>query len=266
MDLSEARHAFVTGGASGIGLGIVDAMVRRGLRVTIADIDAERLDAVLGDRGEAVRGVMLDTRDRDGWAQAKAEAQGAFGPVDVLVNNAGIAPNGREFADMDPASFDRIVAINLTGIANGVFAFASDMRARGRGHIVNTSSQAGLTASVPGVGAYAVAKFGVTALTEALRQEMAPHGVGVSLLCPGYVATNLAENTRKVGGEIRQYTGAMPPSSVTPDHVGAMVLAGIEADEPCIVTHTRVWRSVEPRFAAIRAACERRDASEGAAA
>lgn len=266
MDLSEAGHAFVTGGASGIGLGIVDAMVRKGLKVTIADIDAERLAAVLADRGGAVRGVILDTRDREGWARAKAEAEGVFGPVDVLVNNAGIAPNGREFADMDPASFDRIVAINLTGIANGVFTFAADMRARGKGHVVNTSSQAGLTASVPGVGAYAVAKFGVTALTEALRQEMAPHGLGVSLHCPGYVATNLAENTRKVGGEIRQYAGAMPPSGVTAEHIAMMVLAGIEADEPCIVTHARVWRSVEPRFTAIRAACERRDAVQGAAA
>ncbi|WP_159977408.1 MULTISPECIES: SDR family oxidoreductase [unclassified Novosphingobium] len=261
MNLSQCSHAFVTGGASGIGLGIVDAMVRRGLRVTVADIDAPALERVVSERGERIRGVVLDTRDREGWAKARAEAEAAFGPVDILVNNAGIAPNGREFADMDPVSFDRIVAINLGGVANGVFAFAQSMRERGCGHIVNTSSQAGLTASVPGVGAYAVAKFGVTALSEALRQEMAPHGVGVSLLCPGYVATNLAESTRKLGGEIRQHGGAMPPSAITPDDIGEMVAAGIEADEPFIVTHTRVWRSLEPRFDAIRAACERRDAA-----
>src|SRR3546814_12209275 len=83
---------------------------------------------------------------------------------------------------MEPESFDRILAINLVGIANGVFTFAAAMRERGKGHIVNTSSQAGLTASVPGVGAYAVAKFGVTALSEGLRQELAPHGVGVTVL------------------------------------------------------------------------------------
>ncbi|MFS0850253.1 SDR family oxidoreductase [Novosphingobium panipatense] len=259
MDLSTARHAFVTGGASGIGLGIVDAMVGRGVRVTIADIDEDSLRSVVAERGPAVRGAVLDTRDREGWARAKTEAEAAFGPVDLLVNNAGIAPNGREFADMDPASFDRIVAINLTGVANGVFTFAADMRARGKGHVVNTSSQAGLVASVPGVGAYAVAKFGVTALTEALRQELAPHGVGVSLLCPGYIATNLAESTRKVGGEIRDAAGRMPPSRITVEDVGLMVVEGIENDEPCIVTHPRVWSSVEPRFAAIRAACEHRD-------
>lgn len=261
MDLSKGQHAFVTGGASGLGLGIVEAMLRRGLRVTVADIDAPALDRVIAERGAMVRGVVLDTRDRDGWVRAKAEAEAAFGPVDVLVNNAGIAPNGRQFADMDPESFDRILAINLVGIANGVFTFAADMRGRGRGHIVNTSSQAGLTASVPGVGAYAVAKFGVTALTEGLRQEMAPHGVGVSLLCPGYVATNLAETTRKVGGDLREGGGPMPPSDITPDDVGEMVAAGIEGDEACIVTHTRVWRSVEARFDVIRQACERRDAA-----
>lgn len=261
MDLNEARHAFVTGGASGLGLGIVDAMVRRGVRVTIADINAEALARVVAERGGAVRGAVLDTRDREGWQRAKAEAEAAFGPVDVLVNNAGIAPNGREFADMDPESFDRVLAINLVGVVNGVFAFAADMRTRGRGHIVNTSSQAGLTASVPGVGAYAVAKFGVTALSESLRQELAPHGIGVSVLCPGYVSTNLAENTVKVGGEVRQYAGTMPPSEITPDDVGEMVAAGIANDEAVIVTHKQVWRSLEPRLAAIRAACDLRDAS-----
>ncbi|MCJ2178281.1 SDR family oxidoreductase [Novosphingobium album (ex Hu et al. 2023)] len=259
MHLSEARHAFVTGGASGLGLGIVEAMVRRGLSVTIADIDAETLDRVVARQGGKVRGIVLDTRDRQGWQKAKAEAEAAFGPVDVLVNNAGIAPNGREFADMDPDSFDRILAINLVGIANGVFTFAAAMRERGKGHIVNTSSQAGLTASVPGVGAYAVAKFGVTALSEGLRQEMAPHGVGVTVLCPGYVTTNLAENTLKVGGEIRQYAGTMPESDITPHDVGEMVAAAIESDEAVVVTHKHVWRSMEPRLGAIRAACDLRD-------
>ncbi|MCT2398190.1 SDR family oxidoreductase [Novosphingobium mangrovi (ex Huang et al. 2023)] len=259
MELSQARHAFVTGGASGLGLGIVDAMARRGLNVTIADINADALAQVAKERGDKVRGVVLDTRDRAGWQRAKEEAEAVFGPVDVLVNNAGIAPNGREFADMDPESFDRILAINLVGIANGVFTFAAAMRERGRGHIVNTSSQAGLTASVPGVGAYAVAKFGVTALSEGLRQEMAPHGVGVSVLCPGYVSTNLAENTLKVGGEIRQYAGRMPESDITPRDVGEMVAAAIENDEAVVVTHKHVWQSMEPRLAAIRAACDLRD-------
>ncbi len=259
MDLSQAKHAFITGGASGLGLGIADALAARGLSITIADINEESLAEVLKTRGNQFRGVVLDTRDREGWAKAKQEAKAAFGPVDVLVNNAGISPNGREFADMDPESFDRIVDINLVGVANGVFAFAADMRERGKGHIVNTSSQAGLSTTVPGVGAYSVAKFGVTALSEGLRTEMEPHGVGVSCLMPGYVQTNLGENTVRIGGDIRQYAAKMPESDVTPNDVGAMVVAGIEADASHIMTHRGVWAQTEKRFAQIKAACDLRE-------
>ncbi|VWX53120.1 SDR family oxidoreductase [Novosphingobium sp. 9U] len=257
MDLNSARHAFVTGGASGIGLGIARSMVRRGIAVTIADINEDALAQACSEDA-ALSAVVLDTRDRDAWQTVKREVEAARGPVDVLVNNAGIAPNGRSFTDMDPESFDRILAINLVGIVNGVFAFAGDMKARGRGHIVNTSSLAGLTASVKGVGAYAVAKFGVTALTESLRLELQPHGVGVSLLCPGYVQTNLAENTVRAGGEIARYGAAMPPSTVTPDHVGEMVAAAIERDELYVITHGDAWPPIARRMDALREACEAR--------
>jgi NAD(P)-dependent dehydrogenase (short-subunit alcohol dehydrogenase family) len=259
MDLSHAKHAFITGGASGIGLGIADALARRGLHVTIADINEESLALVVGTRGNQFRGIHLDTRDREAWARAKQDAEGALGPVDILCNNAGIAPNGRKFAEMSPESFDIILDINLGGIVNGVFTFAADMQARGRGHIVNTSSQAGLVASMPGVGAYCVAKFGVTALSECLRAELAEHGVGVSVLCPSLVHTNLAANTAKIGGEVREYMPEMPKSKVTPAHVGEFVAAGIESDAPYIMTHGGVWPSVQPRFDAIMAACELRD-------
>jgi NAD(P)-dependent dehydrogenase (short-subunit alcohol dehydrogenase family) len=258
MDLTQAKHAFITGGASGLGLGMADALARRGIPVTIADIDAEALAQVTGTRGNAFRGVVLDTRDRKRWQEAKAEAEAAFGPVDILINNAGISPNGQEFADMSHESFDRILAINLVGIANGVLAFADTFRARGRGHIVNTSSQAGLTTTVAGVGAYSVAKFGVTALSEQLRTEMAPHGVGVSCLCPGYVSTNLGTNTVKIGGDIRKYSAAMPESVLTPADIGEMVADGIAQNAAFIVTHKDVWRSVEKRMNAIKQACDYR--------
>jgi NAD(P)-dependent dehydrogenase (short-subunit alcohol dehydrogenase family) len=258
MQLSEAKHAFVTGGASGLGLGIAEALAKRGVRVTIADVNEEALAAVLATRGNSFRGVVLDVRDRAAWQRAKAEAEAAFGPVDVLVANAGIAPNGKPFAEMDPDSFDRIVAINLTGIYNAVWAFAVEMAARGQGHIVLTSSQAGLVTTVPGVGAYSVAKFGVTALGEGLRTELAPQGIGVSLLFPGYVQTNLAANTQRLGGDIRQYAAAMPASDVTPADVGEMVAEAIEQDASHIVTHKSVWPGVEKRMLAIKAACDHR--------
>lgn len=256
MDLSQARHAFVTGGASGIGLGIADALAARGVPVTIADIDAEALARVVATRGNAFRGQVLDTRDRDAWLKAKAEAEAAFGPVDVLVNNAGIAPDGKTFAAPDADSFERIIAINLMGIYNGVWAFAGEMKARGRGHIVNTSSQAGLNASIPGVGAYAVAKFGVTGMTENLRRELRDTGVGVSVLCPGLVHTNLAQNTAKISGVVRDTPQDMPHSDVTAADVGRMVVRGIEANAPYILTHKSAIHGLEERFATIKAACE----------
>lgn len=255
MDLNTARHAFISGGASGLGLGMADALAARGVPVTIADIDAEAIAEVVKTRGNSFRGVVLDVRNREAWASAKAEAEAALGPVDVLVLNAGISPNGRAFAEMDPESFDRILAINLVGVANGVFAFAADLAARGRGHVVMTSSQAGLVTTIAGVGAYSVAKFGVTALGEQLRTEMAPHGVGVSVLFPGYVQTNLGANTIKIGGEVRQYSAGMPPSEVSPRDVGEMVADAIERDASHIITHKDVLPGVERRMDAIREAC-----------
>jgi NAD(P)-dependent dehydrogenase (short-subunit alcohol dehydrogenase family) len=140
MNVENARHAFITGGASGIGLAIAEALAARGVRVTIADVNREALDAVLAANAGTMRGTCLDVRDRAGWATAKAEAEAAFGPVDILINNAGIASIGFEIADMDPEAFDRVVAVDLTGVFNGVSAFAADMRARRQGHIVNTAS------------------------------------------------------------------------------------------------------------------------------
>jgi NAD(P)-dependent dehydrogenase (short-subunit alcohol dehydrogenase family) len=258
MDLTTAKHAFITGGASGLGLGMADALARRGIPVTIADIDAEALAEVTASRGNAFRGQLLDTRDREGWSQAKAEAEMAFGPVDILINNAGISPNGQDFADMNPESFDRILAINLVGVVNGVLTFASDFRDRKRGHIVCTSSQAGLTTTVGGVGAYSVAKFGVTALCEQLRSEMAPHGVGVSCLCPGYVATNLGANTVKIGGDVRKYSDHMPEATIVAADVGEMVADAIAHNHAYVITHKDVWRGVEKRMLRIRAACDYR--------
>ena len=254
MRIEAGQHAFITGGASGIGLGIADALAARGVRITIADANDEALGEVLAARGEGWRGVVLDVRDRAGWARAKAEAEAAFGPVDILVNNAGIAPNGQSFAEMDPDSFDRIVAINLTGVFNGVNAFAKDMRERGHGHIVNTASMAGLATSVAGTGAYSAAKFGVTSLTETLRNELAGSGVGVALLCPGYVQTNLSANTARLGGETRGGGGAMPPSDVTQDDVGAMVVEAIEDGRLYIITHPHNWAGVERRIHGLEAA------------
>jgi len=267
MELSQARHAFITGGASGIGLGVAKALAATGIRVTIADVDQAAIDAAVSEAGDRFRGVRLDVRDRAGWAVAKAEAEAGFGPVDILFNNAGIASFGYELADMDPEAFDQVVAVNLTGVFNGISTFAAGMRERGRGHVVNTSSMAGICASSHGIGGnYSASKFGVVGLSETLRAELAPHGVGVSVLCPGMIATGIATNSVKQGAAVRMPTtspsrgaarGGTPFESGVVDELAPRVLAGIAANAPYIISHGKGWWPLaEARHVALEQAFE----------
>ena len=246
MQLSSANHAFITGGASGIGLGIADALLKRGVRVTIADINGDALAEVLATRGKDLRGVLLDVRDRDQWQAAKGEAEEAFGPVDILVNNAGIAPDGKELADSQPESFERIFGINFFGTYNGVVTFGADIRSRGAGHILNVASMAGLSSERATAGAYASSKYAVVSLSETLRVEMQPHGVGVSLMCPGLVMTNLPENTARIGGSLRP--GGKMPGGLDPAVAGEMAVRGIEREQFYILTSFDRDEPIRRRF------------------
>ncbi|MFD6674607.1 SDR family oxidoreductase [Rhodococcus zopfii] len=253
VDLGSARHAFVTGGASGIGRGIVEALADAGVRVTIADIDRSGAETVAATRPGELAALELDVRDRAGWRAAKAQAEKRFGPVDILVNNAGIGFNGRDIADLDPEVFDRIIDIDLTGVFNGISTFAADLRVRGRGHIVNTASVMALTAGAPGRGAYSAAKSAVVAMSEALRQEMAPHGVGVSVLCPGLVRSNLDSTTARLGGQVEEVVHIKGDGSLgmDPAEAGARVLDGITRDLPYILTHPHYLSHVDARMDAL---------------
>lgn len=246
MNLSNANHAFITGGASGIGLGIADALVKRGVRVTIADINAEALAEVLATRGNALRGVLLDVRDRDQWQLAKVKAEEVFGPVDVLVNNAGIAPDGMELADSLPESFERIIGINFMGVYNGIVTFGGGIRAAGKGHILNVASMAGLSSDRPTAGAYSASKYAVVSMSETLRAEMVPHGIGVSLMCPGLVMTNLPENTARVVGNAKA-RGKMP-GGLDAGVAGEMAVRGIERGSFYILTSFDRDAPIRKRF------------------
>ena len=246
MELSNANHAFITGGASGIGLAIGDALAKRGVRVTLADINADVLADVLATRGNQFRGVVLDVRDRDQWADAKAKAEADLGPVDVLINNAGIAPDGKELADSIPESFERIIAINFMGVYNGIVTFGAGIRALGHGHIVNVASMAGLSSERPTAGAYSASKYAVISLSETLRAEMTPHGVGVSVMCPGLVMTNLPENTARIGGV--QRPGGKMPGGLDAAVAGEMAARGIERGAFYILTDFSRTDPIERRF------------------
>lgn len=255
MNIASARHALVTGGASGIGRGIADALARRGVAVTIADIDDAAIESTLADRTGAFRlfrGAVLDVRDREGWRSVKQGAEDAFGPVDILVNNAGIGFNGKDFADLDPQVFDTVIDIDVTGVFNGISTFAGDLRARGRGHIVNTASVMGLTAGAPGRGVYSAAKAAVVAMSEALRAELAPHGVGVSVLCPGLVRSGLDDSTARLGGEVRRVDHIKGGNAgMAPETAGEIVVRGISIDAPYILTHPHYLGNISTRYDSI---------------
>jgi len=249
MKISAIGHAFVTGGASGIGRGTAQALAAREVRVTIADVDPEPLETAVREGGERMRGVLLDVRDREGWAAAKAEAEAAFGPVDLLFNNAGICSTGYELAEMDPASFDRIVGVNLFGTFNGISAFAADMRMRRRGHIVSTASYVAMASPLHGVGgSYVASKFGIIGLSEVLRMEMAPHEVGVSVLCPGHIATGMGRSSANGKSDSRKVPGlgATPGGKV--EDLVPKLFAGIEANDFYILSHCENdWAAVQSR-------------------
>lgn len=131
MERLEGRTAVITGAAGGIGLGIAEHLLKAGVRVMLADIDHDELEAVAARLGTGADFKVLDVTDRQGWAAVRALTEDRFGPVDILVNNAGIGPDGREIVDIPPESFDRLVAIKLTGTYNGIATFGPGMRARG---------------------------------------------------------------------------------------------------------------------------------------
>jgi NAD(P)-dependent dehydrogenase (short-subunit alcohol dehydrogenase family) len=251
------KTAFVTGGASGIGLAIGKSLAARGCKVVLADINREALDAAVSGTDGQVDGIVLDVRDREQWATARAHAEAKFGPVGVLVNNAGIMNEGsstygdRGLIDQSPDSFDRMIAINLVGVFNGIREFGPGMADRRDGHIVNTSSTQGVITSAS-VGAYCAAKFGVVAMSEALRQELARFDVGVSVLCPGVIETNLANSTNRLVG--------LPPIEMPTGYgmdaarVGEMVVEGMLANQLYIFTHGEYILPVAQRHAQMMAA------------
>jgi NAD(P)-dependent dehydrogenase (short-subunit alcohol dehydrogenase family) len=265
MEQLAGRVALVTGAAGGIGLGIARACAERGMKVALADIDELELDTSVADlrlRGADVMAVPLDVADRDGWARAARDVPKVLGPVQLLVNNAGVSTLGLRFEEITPEMWDRVVSINLTGVYNGVRAFVGGMRAAGGGHIVNTSSMGGLLAGTL-LAPYAATKSGVVGLSEALRLELSDDGIGVSVLCPGVVRSRLWRTSRALRG--------LPDTDTAPDdgsgqtaraamdgsEVGRRVLAAVEADEPYIITHPEYAPAIIDRHRRLLYAFER---------
>jgi NAD(P)-dependent dehydrogenase (short-subunit alcohol dehydrogenase family) len=260
------KTAFITGGASGIGLGMARAFVKAGMKVTIADLRQDHLDAALAgfDRA-AVHGIRLDVTDRTAMAAAAEECEQVFGKLHVLVNNAGVGLEG----PLKQATFDDWdfgMGVNLGGVINGVQIFLPRIRAHGEGgHVVNTASLAALVAMPAHMVMYVTAKAGVLALSESLHTELVEENIGVTVLCPGPVKSNIHQALRNRPARFRAHSGFTESEQrlgtrqvsdlwMEPDEVGEMVLKAIRNGELYVITHGE-WRDVaRARFDAMLAA------------
>jgi NAD(P)-dependent dehydrogenase (short-subunit alcohol dehydrogenase family) len=265
------KTALITGGASGIGLGICQALLDAGMKVVIADIRQEALDravAGLGAGPDRILPLLLDVTDRRAWGSAADAAESAFGPVQVLCNNAGITIDG----PMPQGTYDDwdfCLAINLGGVINGIMTFMPRMIRLGQEcHIVNTASMGGLIAGA-GSGIYSTSKYAVVGLTEELRSDLAQYGIGVSLFCPGPTQTELFASSVAVRPANLASTGYVPRTVPKPDEMpadvaaaifaiamkpseaGRRVLLGIQRNDMYILTHPEFSGIVQARCEAL---------------
>lgn len=199
VDEIAGKTAVVTGGASGIGRATALALASAGARVVVADIEQPPLDETVAAIEAADGAAVAAICDVSSWGSVEAlrdRCVEAFGPADIVMNNAGVAGGG-PLSMIELAAWEWTLGVNLWGVIYGVKAFLPSMLERGSGHIVNTASIAGHLAST-GMAAYNTTKHAVSGFTETLQQEMAAGstGVGVTCLCPGFVATNIASSER----------------------------------------------------------------------
>jgi NAD(P)-dependent dehydrogenase (short-subunit alcohol dehydrogenase family) len=243
------RVAVVTGAAAGIGAGLAQAFAARGARLVLADVDEPALADTarrLSDGGATVLAVPTDVGDRVRVETLANAAWNRFGAVHVVCNNAGVGVFG-EIARATHADWEYTMRVNFWGVVHGVEAFVPRLIAqRQGGHVVNTASMAGLV-GMQWLGVYCASKFAVVGLSEALARELRPHGIGVSVLCPMIVDTQINANSERLrpaalGGTGQ--AGAPPPNQppmaggvIAVDEVARRVVRGIERDDLYILTH-----------------------------
>jgi len=200
------RLVVVTGAGSGIGRATALRFSKHGAKIVVSDIDLESASATVAmirGYGGTACAYRLDVTDPEAWEAFALDVHADHGVPDVLVNNAGIAVGGK-FLDYTPEDWNKQLAVNLFGVVYGCRAFGQQMAERAQtdpgsgGHIVNIASAAAFTPT-PVMSAYSVSKAGVKMLSECLRLEFAPYGIGVSAICPGVINTNIGANGVLVG-------------------------------------------------------------------
>lgn len=263
MENFDERATVITGGANGIGFATAREFARRGARVMLGDIDRSALDdavAILRADGVDAYGVVCDVRKLDDVERLADEAFRVFGDVHVVFNNAGIAYAG-PIVDTSHDDWRFVIDVDLWGPIHGVEAFLPRLIAQGgESHMVFTSSFAGLIPNV-GLGPYCVAKYGVVALAETLAREARPNGIGVSVLCPMIVETDLLANTERVRSAdygpatpspaetVQQLASAPTDDSVlNVEDVARLTADAILANRLYVLPHRAARDSIRRRF------------------
>ena len=255
------KTAFVTGGASGLGLGMARALANRGASVMLADINEAGVlaaaETLRAETNAEIDCLVCDVAREQAMRAAVDKTIQRFGKVHIVVNNAGVGLGG-ETGDIPLQDWRWVVDINLMGVVYGVEMFVPHIKAHGEGgHIINTASMAGHVAG-PGMAPYNATKFAVVGYSEALAQELAPHKIGVSCLCPGWVNTNIHESGlgRPSGGVTREAmqqderykeVAAVIAAGLDPDAVGDWVADCVEANRLHVFTHGEMKPFVDAR-------------------
>jgi NAD(P)-dependent dehydrogenase (short-subunit alcohol dehydrogenase family) len=246
----------VTGAGSGIGRATAIRFGRMGAHVVVSDIDldaAAATAAMIKGSGGRASAARLDVTDPHDWESFARDVLAEHGFADVLVNNAGMLVSGA-FLELTPADWDRQLSVNLMGVVHGCRVFGAQMVERGQGgHIVNIASAAAFTPT-PVMSAYSVSKAGVKMLTECLRLEFRPHGIGVSAICPGVISTNIGLNAVNVGidqelvergkqvmQQIQEFAEKLPFSPMSPDLVARAVVRAVRFDLAIVPVRTEAW-------------------------
>lgn len=233
MDVA-GKIVLVTGGGGGIGAGIAEAFAEKGAKVAITDINAAYAQAEARRIGGDVISLQQDVTSPESWSQVKTAVEAQLGTVDIVCNNAGISLPFRPMEAVSFEQFDRVMAVNVRGVFLGCKTFMPEMKARGSGHIVNTSSVNGLLPHQT-FAVYSASKFAVSAMSEAIRDELAPFGVGVSILYPGLTRSRMSEG--QMPGLPDEAQKALTAMMMEPIWLGRAVVRAVEDNELHIISH-----------------------------
>ncbi|MFI9402899.1 SDR family NAD(P)-dependent oxidoreductase [Nocardia sp. NPDC052316] len=252
----EPNLVVVTGAGSGIGRAIALRFARAGAHVVVSDLDLDSAlatEAMIHARGRRATAARLDVTDPAAWEAFARDVLADHGVPDVLVNNAGMLVSGK-FVDLSPAAWDRQLSVNLLGVVHGCRVFGQQMiDNRQRGHIVNIASAAAFTPT-PVMSAYSVSKAGVKMLTECLRLEFGPKGIGVSAICPGVINTDIGQHAVTVGVDqdliergreltrrVQDAAAKLPFSPLSPDLVARAAQRAVRYDLAVVPVRAEAW-------------------------